>query len=332
MCAIKKVRLERAFLGYLWLWVSTTLKPFQQLWTWILDAMEPCVRISELSLPWNGSLPNNKLLCKIGSLSLKLPAYLASQPFLRCCIVLTWGCIQNALAAFGEKLKNDKINSKPSFATPYRVYSYLGLAHLGYVFHLLSMSAIRLLVWETVYWFKLGSSISFPLWGNVVSHLGASPRAGGTGPWQSHWMPSAHPYPFEIRLRRTPGTAQMGLGVPKRKINSLRVCVVRRLRLSRLQYCCAVFALWDDRCLCVRASYVHLSPTLHSVILSWYLDIGQGGIIFTMEICKHYKSGMFIFLVFSFFCSDWIIPVDLSLSSLALSSVISNLLLIPWSF
>lgn len=41
---------------------------------------------------------------------------------------------------------------------------------------------------------------------------------------------------------------------------------------------------------------------------------------------------VYFFLVFSFFCSDWIIPVDLSLSSLALSSVISNLLLIPWSF
>ena len=35
MCTIKKVKVREGFMGYLWLWVSTTFKPFQQLW--ILD-------------------------------------------------------------------------------------------------------------------------------------------------------------------------------------------------------------------------------------------------------------------------------------------------------
>ena len=247
-----------------------------------------------------------------------------------CHIVLTWGCIQNALAAFGEKLKNDKINSKPSFATPYRVYSYPGLAHLGYGFHLLSVSAIRLLVWETLYWFKLSSFNSFPLWGNVVSHLGASPRAEELAPG------SLTECPLHILIHLKSGwgehQGQLRWGRECLKGRSTALGCVWSEGWDSVDSSTAVFALGDERCLCVRASYVHLSPTLHSVISSWYLDIGQGGIIFTMEICKHYKSGMFIFSVFSFFCSDWIISVDLSLSSLPLSAVISSLLLIPWSF
>lgn len=147
-----------------------------------------------------------------------------------------------------------------------------------------------------------------------------SNRAGGTGPWQSHCMISAHAYPFEIRLRRT-GTAQMGLGVPKWEVNSLSVCVVRGWDSST-----SGFALEDGRYLLSRTNYVHFSPTLHSVMSSWYLDTDQHGSIFhygnwqTLQI-----RNVYFFNIFSFSCSD----IDIPLNLLALSSVISNLLLIP---
>ena len=36
----------------------------------------------------------------------------------------------------------------------------------------------------------------------------------------------------------------------------------------------------------------HFFPTLHSVMLYWYLEVGHGGSIYTIEISKRYKSGL----------------------------------------
>lgn len=78
------------------------------------------------------------------------------------------------------------MNLKANFAFSPVVYSHAGLSYQGYVFHILSVWAIRLLLWETLL-ALCGFIASFPLWRNICSRTYGFPPGGGkAGPCLSH--------------------------------------------------------------------------------------------------------------------------------------------------
>lgn len=122
---------------------------------------------------------------------------------------------------------------KANFALSHMVYSHAGLSYLGCVFHILSVWAIRLLLWETLLALCLFSS--FPLWRGVSSHTyGLPPGGGRVGPCQSYLCLLNMFIHLKPSWGRTLKRVQTRFGVIKNETSRFWVYVVKRF--SRPQY------------------------------------------------------------------------------------------------
>lgn len=136
----------------------------------------------------------------------------------------------------------------------------------------------------------------------VVSYLGASPRT---------WRTAVHPWPPAVSLYVLCTSSSIWNQVEEstRDSSDETDCLKRRSTASGYvrsegwdseESSSAGFALGSETCLWVRANNAHLSPALHSMISSWYLDNNQGGSIFTIESANITNQGCLFFQSFFF--------------------------------